>query len=91
MYRWGGGGSCLRLSYYSYSDLCLITGYIFIVLLNSFVQEDEDDEYEEGKSLMEVTVDQTDNEDHDDENDDKILIGKRTHQVSLAYFNFMFN
>ncbi|XP_044070074.1 kinesin-like protein KIF20B isoform X2 [Siniperca chuatsi] len=48
------------------------------------VQEDEDDEYEEEKSLMEDTMDQTGNEEDGDENDDKILIGKRTHQIQAA-------
>lgn len=54
-------------------------------LLKSFVQEDEDDEYDEEKSLMEDTMDQTGNEEND-ENDDKVLVGKRTHQVSPLLF-----
>uniref|UniRef100_A0A8C4GGY7 Kinesin-like protein KIF20B n=2 Tax=Dicentrarchus labrax TaxID=13489 RepID=A0A8C4GGY7_DICLA len=48
------------------------------------VQEDEDDEYDEEKSLMEVTMDQTGNEEDSDENDDKIFIGKRVHQRQVA-------
>ncbi|XP_067466947.1 kinesin-like protein KIF20B isoform X2 [Thunnus thynnus] len=44
------------------------------------VQEDEDDEYEEGKSVMEDTMDQSGGEEDGDENDDKILISKKTHQ-----------
>ncbi|XP_042288675.1 kinesin-like protein KIF20B isoform X1 [Thunnus maccoyii] len=44
------------------------------------VQEDEDDEYEEGKSVMEDTMDQSGGEEDGDENDDKVLISKKTHQ-----------
>ncbi|XP_070772238.1 kinesin-like protein KIF20B [Enoplosus armatus] len=43
------------------------------------VQEDEDDEYDEERSLMEEPMDQTGNE-----NDDKILICKRAHQRQAA-------
>ncbi|KAM7408270.1 hypothetical protein PAMA_002125 [Pampus argenteus] len=47
------------------------------------VQEDEDDEYEEENILMEDTMDQSCNEEDGDENDDKILISKRTHQKQM--------
>lgn len=53
-----------------------------MLLLKSFVQEDEDDEYEEENSLMEDTMDQTGSEEVGDENDDRILIDKKTYQVS---------
>lgn len=56
-----------------------------MLLLKSFVQEDEDDEYEEEKSPMEDTMDPTDNEEDSNENDEKIIIGKKTHQVSLDF------
>lgn len=49
------------------------------------IQENEDDEYEEEKSLMEDTMDLTNNEEGSDENDEKICVGKRTHQVSLDF------
>ncbi|KAM9345101.1 kinesin-like protein KIF20B [Symphorus nematophorus] len=48
------------------------------------VQEDEDNEYEEEKSLMEDTMDQTGNEETGDEHDDKIVISKSTHQRQMA-------
>ncbi|XP_045921132.1 kinesin-like protein KIF20B isoform X2 [Micropterus dolomieu] len=49
------------------------------------VQEDEDDECEEEKSLMEDTMDQTCNEEDSDEHDnDKILIGRKMHQRQVA-------
>ncbi|XP_074503155.1 kinesin-like protein KIF20B isoform X2 [Sebastes fasciatus] len=48
------------------------------------VQEDEDDEYEEEKSLMEDTMDQTGNGEDGEESDDKILICKRTHQRQVV-------
>lgn len=57
-----------------------------MLLLKSFLQEDENDEHEEEKSRMEDTVDQTGTEEDADETDDKILIGKRTHQVSPLHF-----
>ncbi|XP_071336035.1 kinesin-like protein KIF20B [Trachinotus anak] len=47
------------------------------------VQEDVDDEYEEENSLMEVTGDQTGNEEDGDEND-KILISKKMHQRQVV-------
>lgn len=57
-----------------------------MLLLKSFVQEDEDDEYEEENSLMEDTMDQTGSEEVGDENDDRILIDKKTYQVSAITF-----
>ncbi|XP_049455824.1 kinesin-like protein KIF20B isoform X1 [Epinephelus fuscoguttatus] len=48
------------------------------------VQEDEDDEYEDGRSLMEDTMDQTDNDGDGKENDEKILVSKRAHQRQVA-------
>lgn len=61
---------------------CIIYyNYINIVLLKSFFQEDENDEYEEETSLMEETMDQTSNEDCN-ENGSKILISKKTYEVS---------
>lgn len=43
----------------------------------------EDDEYEEGKSPSETTMDLTSNDVESDENEEKILISKRMHLVSL--------
>ncbi|XP_039640640.1 kinesin-like protein KIF20B [Perca fluviatilis] len=48
------------------------------------VQEDEDDEYEEENSLMEDTMDRTGNEEDGDAGDDRILVGKKTHQRQVA-------
>ncbi|XP_078129044.1 kinesin-like protein KIF20B isoform X2 [Sander vitreus] len=48
------------------------------------VQEDEDDEYEEENSLMEDTMDQTGNEEDGDASDDRVLVGKKTHQRQVA-------
>ncbi|XP_039995193.1 kinesin-like protein KIF20B isoform X2 [Xiphias gladius] len=48
------------------------------------VQEDLDDEYEDENSLMEDTVDRTGNEEDGDENDDNILISKKTQQRQVA-------
>ncbi|XP_059215489.1 kinesin-like protein KIF20B [Centropristis striata] len=48
------------------------------------VQESEDDECEETKSLMDDTMDQTGIDEDSDESGDKILIGKRTHQRQVA-------
>ncbi|XP_042358648.1 kinesin-like protein KIF20B isoform X2 [Plectropomus leopardus] len=48
------------------------------------VQEDEDDECEEGRSLMEDTMDQTGHDEDVNESDNKILIDKRTHQRQVA-------
>lgn len=46
-------------------------------------QEDENDD-DEGKSLMEVTADLTNHEgDGADENDEKVLISRNMHQVSV--------
>lgn len=46
-------------------------------------QEDENDD-DEGKSLMEVTADLTNREgDGADENDEKVLISRNMHQVSV--------
>lgn len=45
-------------------------------------QEGEDDEHEE-KSLMEDTIYPTESEEDNDENDEKVLISKRMHVVSL--------
>lgn len=50
-------------------------------LLKSSVQEDEDAECEEERSLMEDTMDQSSVEEAGDENDEKIVIGKKMHQV----------
>ncbi|KAM7385210.1 hypothetical protein PAMP_001304 [Pampus punctatissimus] len=47
------------------------------------VQEDENDEYEEENIPMDDTMDQSCNEEDGDENDDKILISKRTHQKQM--------
>lgn len=49
-----------------------------------FVQEDDDDEHEEEKSLMEGTMDQTDNKDDSDEIDDQ------THQVRLFHVDLAY-
>lgn len=57
-----------------------------MMMLKSFVQEDEDDEYEEENSLMEDTMGQTGNEEDGEASDDRILVGKKTHQVSLLPF-----
>lgn len=54
------------------------------------IQENGDDEYEEEKSLMEDTMDLTNDEEGSDENDEKICISKRTHQASLD-FHFIHN
>ncbi|XP_031171869.2 kinesin-like protein KIF20B isoform X2 [Sander lucioperca] len=48
------------------------------------VQEDEDDEYEEENSLMEDTMGQTGNEEDGEASDDRILVGKKTHQRQVA-------
>ncbi|TKS86088.1 Kinesin-like protein KIF20B [Collichthys lucidus] len=48
------------------------------------VQEDEDAECEEERSLMEDTMDQSSVEEAGDENDEKIVIGKKMHQSQVA-------
>ncbi|XP_027131332.1 kinesin-like protein KIF20B isoform X1 [Larimichthys crocea] len=47
------------------------------------VQEDEDAECEEERSLMEDTMDQSSVEEAGDENDEKIVIGKKMHQSQV--------
>lgn len=46
------------------------------------MQEDEDSEQEESRSLLDITVDQNGTEDEDNDNQDKLLIGKAAYQVS---------
>lgn len=53
------------------------------MLLKSFLQEDENDEYEEETRLTEDTMDQTSN----DEDGSKIVISENTHKVSCWHFN----
>ncbi|XP_026212044.1 kinesin-like protein KIF20B isoform X2 [Anabas testudineus] len=48
------------------------------------VQEDENDEYEEETSLMEDTMDQTGYEEDDNENGNKIVISKKSHEAQVA-------
>lgn len=56
-----------------------------MLFLISFVQEDDDDdEHEEEHSLMESTMDQTDNKDDGYENDDQ------THQVRPFHVDFTY-
>lgn len=52
--------------------------------LNVFIQEDEGDECEEEESMMMDTTDQTEAE---EDGEDKILVCKKTHQVSTFLFH----
>lgn len=47
-------------------------------------QEDEDGEGDEN-SLMEVTLDPGDHKEEADENDEMVVISRKTHQVSLDF------
>lgn len=49
------------------------------------IQENEDDEYEKEKSLMEDTMESTNNEEGSDENDENLCVCKRTNQVNLDF------
>ena len=84
MYRYGvEGGRGVSLLYYRHTAVLILLYLAWVISIfcrsNLFVQEDEDDEYEEEKSLMEDTMDQSGIESDD----------KRIHQVGPLHFNYM--